>query len=200
MEALFFYLFGGLAVITALVTITRRDAVTSAFWLIACFLNVAALFAMLSAQFIAVMQILIYAGAIMVFFLFVTMFLGEPRRVRLNRGRAIPLISTVTVLLLAWALTPLLFFVVYFCGLHSPRHLIDSFRELQMPGRVTLGVCLALTALTVIGALLLAQTQPQWDREEALLRLVFVGLAVLTVPHMTLLWRVKQQNRLNPGN
>ncbi len=104
MEALFFYLFGGLAVITALVTITRRDAVTSAFWLIACFLNVAALFAMLSAQFIAVMQILIYAGAIMVFFLFVTMFLGEPRRVRLNRGRAIPLISTVTVLLLAYLL------------------------------------------------------------------------------------------------
>ncbi|NRB72013.1 MAG: beta-carotene 15,15'-dioxygenase, Brp/Blh family [Xanthomonadales bacterium] len=109
-------------------------------------------------------------------------------------------LELLTVLLLAWALTPVLFFVVYFCGLHSPRHLIDSFRELQMPGRVTLGVCLALTALTVIGALLLAQTQPQWDREEALLRLVFVGLAVLTVPHMTLLWRVKQQNRLNPGN
>ncbi len=100
MEALFFYLFGGLAVITALVTITRRDAVTSAFWLITCFLNVAAIFAMLSAHFIAVMQILIYAGAIMVFFLFVTMFLGEPEKVRLHRGRVIPLIVTVTLLVL----------------------------------------------------------------------------------------------------
>ena len=100
MEAFFFYLFGGLAVITALVTISRRDAVTSAFWLIACFLNVAAIFAMLSAHFIAIMQILIYAGAIMVFFLFVTMFLGEPQKVRLYRGRVIPLIITVTVLFL----------------------------------------------------------------------------------------------------
>ncbi len=104
MEALFFYLFGGLAVVTALATITRRDAVTSAFWLIACFLNIAALFAMLSAHFIAVMQILIYAGAIMVFFLFVTMFLGEPEKVRVTRGRLTPLIATVTILLLAFLL------------------------------------------------------------------------------------------------
>ena len=47
MEGLFFYIFGTLAVIAALATITRRDPVTSAFWLIFCFLNLAALYAML---------------------------------------------------------------------------------------------------------------------------------------------------------
>jgi len=80
MEALFFYFFGTLAVLAALLTITRRDAVTSAFWLIFCFLSVAALFALLNAHFMAILQILLYAGAIMVFFLFVIMFLGERRR------------------------------------------------------------------------------------------------------------------------
>ena len=86
MEGLFFYLFGTLAVISALATITRRDPVTSAFWLIFCFLNVAALFATLQAHLMAALQILIYAGAIMVFFLFVTMFLGRPSVA--PRGRA----------------------------------------------------------------------------------------------------------------
>jgi NADH-quinone oxidoreductase subunit J len=108
MQALFFYLFGVVATICALATVTRRDAVTSAFWLIACFLNVAALFAMLSAHFMAVLQVLIYAGAIMVFFLFVTMFLGEPEKLPARRGRLVPLVGSLTVLGLAFVLSRLL--------------------------------------------------------------------------------------------
>lgn len=80
MQGLFFYLFATLATLAAVLTVTRRDAVTSAFWLIFCFLNVAALFATLQAHLMAVLQVLIYAGAIMVFFLFVTMFLGRAKR------------------------------------------------------------------------------------------------------------------------
>ena len=79
MEALFFYFFATTAVLSAVLMITRREAVTSAFWLISTFLNVACLFAMLSAHFMAVLQVLLYAGAIMVFFLFVIMFLGKDR-------------------------------------------------------------------------------------------------------------------------
>ena len=90
MEGLFFYLFATLAVISALAMITRKDPVTSAFWLIFCFLNLAALFALLEAHLMAVLQVLIYAGAIMVFFLFVTMFLGK-----VQRSAARPLMSTV---------------------------------------------------------------------------------------------------------
>ena len=98
MEGLFFYIFGTLAVIAALATITRRDPVTSAFWLIFCFLNVAALFAVLQAHLMAALQILIYAGAIMVFFLFVTMFLGKAKRSAAGPNRFLFGIGLVTVL------------------------------------------------------------------------------------------------------
>jgi len=108
MTAFFFYLFSALAVLCAVMTVTRRDAVTSAFWLISCFLNVAALFAMLSAHFMAVLQVLIYAGAIMVFFLFVTMFLGDAQRMRRGKGRVVPAVTFLTVLALAWVMTQLL--------------------------------------------------------------------------------------------
>lgn len=100
MEGLFFYIFGTLAVISALATITRRDPVTSAFWLIFCFLNVAALFATLQAHLMAALQILIYAGAIMVFFLFVTMFLGQAKRRAAGPSRfllAVGLVSVITM-------------------------------------------------------------------------------------------------------
>ena len=98
MEGLFFYLFGTLAVISALATVTRRDAVTSAFWLIFCFLCVAALFALLSAHFMAILQILHYAGAIMVFFLFVTMFLGKEKTKVGGGSRLLPLLALVTLI------------------------------------------------------------------------------------------------------
>ncbi|HKI83785.1 MAG TPA: NADH-quinone oxidoreductase subunit J, partial [Candidatus Krumholzibacteria bacterium] len=87
MHAVMFYIFATLSVICAVAMVTRRDAVTSVFWLIACFLNVAGIFATLTAHFLAVLQVLIYAGAIMVFFLFVTMFLGDSSRIKVSRGR-----------------------------------------------------------------------------------------------------------------
>ena len=98
MEALFFYLFGTVAVICALAMVTRRDAVTSVFWLIACFLNIAAIFALLSAHLMAVLQVLVYTGAILVIFLFVTMFLGEADRFVTRRGRLVPLVASLTVI------------------------------------------------------------------------------------------------------
>jgi NADH-quinone oxidoreductase subunit J len=101
MQAVLFYVFATLSVICALAMVTRRDAVTSVFWLIACFLNVAAIFATLSAHFLAVLQVLVYAGAIMVFFLFVTMFLGDSSRIRVSRGRLVPLLASLTVLAFA---------------------------------------------------------------------------------------------------
>ena len=93
MEGLFFYLFATAAVISAVAMVTRKDPVTSAFWLIFCFLNVAALFATLSAHLMAVLQVLIYAGAIMVFFLFVTMFLGKTKRRSRSPIRCCPTVS-----------------------------------------------------------------------------------------------------------
>jgi len=76
MEAITFYILGGGAVVTALLMVTRKNPITSALWLVACFFAFAALFITLSAHFIGVIQILLYAGAIMVLFIFVIMLLN----------------------------------------------------------------------------------------------------------------------------
>ncbi len=77
-----FWAFAGLAILSALCCITRRSPVASALWLVVTLFSLAALFVLLDAQFIAVLQVLVYAGAIMVLFLFVIMLL--------NLGRAGP--------------------------------------------------------------------------------------------------------------
>src|SRR5437667_10188827 len=59
--------------------ITRRSPVASALWLVQTLFSLAALFVVLDAQFIAVLQVLVYAGAIMVLFLFVIMLLNLAR-------------------------------------------------------------------------------------------------------------------------
>src|SRR5439155_653362 len=74
-----FWAFAGLAIVSALSCITRRSPVASALWLVVTLFSLAALFVLLDAQFIAVLQVLVYAGAIMVLFLFVIMLLNLGR-------------------------------------------------------------------------------------------------------------------------
>ncbi|HEU5262665.1 MAG TPA: NADH-quinone oxidoreductase subunit J [Gemmatimonadales bacterium] len=75
-----FWGFAGLAIASALFCITRKNPVASALWLVVTLFSLAALFVILDAQFIAVLQVLVYAGAIMVLFLFVIMLLNLGRR------------------------------------------------------------------------------------------------------------------------
>ncbi len=76
MEAFVFYSVAGMTVATALLVVTRSNPISSAVWLIACFFGFASLFVLLDAHFIAALQILLYAGAIMVLFTFVIMLLN----------------------------------------------------------------------------------------------------------------------------
>ncbi len=75
----FFWFFGVIAMGSALLCITRRNPVASALWLVVTLFALAAMFVLLDAQFIAVLQVLVYAGAIMVLFLFVIMLLNLGR-------------------------------------------------------------------------------------------------------------------------
>jgi len=75
----FFWIFGVIAMLSALLCITRRNPVASALWLVVTLFALAGLFVLLDAQFIAVLQVLVYAGAIMVLFLFVIMLLNLGR-------------------------------------------------------------------------------------------------------------------------
>ena len=71
-----FYLFGLVAIISAVCFVTRKSPVAAAMWLVNTMFCLAALYVMLDAQFIGIMQVLVYAGAIMVVFLFVIMLLN----------------------------------------------------------------------------------------------------------------------------
>jgi NADH-quinone oxidoreductase subunit J len=75
----FFWIFGVIAMGSALLCITRRNPVYSALWLVVTLFALAAMFVLLDAQFIAALQVLVYAGAIMVLFLFVIMLLNLGR-------------------------------------------------------------------------------------------------------------------------
>ncbi|HSU96630.1 MAG TPA: NADH-quinone oxidoreductase subunit J, partial [Gemmatimonadaceae bacterium] len=83
-----FYLFGIIAIVAAVTFVTRRSPVAAAMWLIVTMFCLAAEYVMLDAQFIAAMQVLLYAGAIMVIFLFVIMLLnlGEASDITDVRG------------------------------------------------------------------------------------------------------------------
>jgi len=71
-----FYLFGLIAIVSAVAFVTRKSPVSAAMWLVSVMFCLAALYVMLDAQFIGTMQVLVYAGAIMVVFLFVIMLLN----------------------------------------------------------------------------------------------------------------------------
>ena len=79
MTATVFWIFGVIAMGSALLCITRKNPIASALWLVVTLFALAALFVLLDAQFIAVLQVLVYAGAIMVLFLFVIMLLNLGR-------------------------------------------------------------------------------------------------------------------------
>jgi NADH-quinone oxidoreductase subunit J len=73
-----FYIFGGIAIVASLLVIAQRNPVYSVLLLIASFGALSGLYVLLDAPFVAVIQIIVYAGAIMVLFLFVVMLLNAP--------------------------------------------------------------------------------------------------------------------------
>jgi NADH-quinone oxidoreductase subunit J len=111
-----FYLFGAIAVVASLMVIAQRNPIHSVLLLIVSFGALSGLYVLLDAPFVAVIQIIVYAGAIMVLFLFVVMLLNAPQEeteydarshplrrpgaMRLGAGLAVALVAE-----LVWALT-----------------------------------------------------------------------------------------------
>ncbi|HTK42510.1 MAG TPA: NADH-quinone oxidoreductase subunit J [Gemmatimonadales bacterium] len=83
-----FYIFAAAAVISAAMCVLQRSPVGALIWLVQAMLALGAIFVLLDAQFIGVIQILVYAGAIMVLFLFIIMLLNMGRTTSDIRGPA----------------------------------------------------------------------------------------------------------------
>ena len=75
LPALFFYLFAGMCIASAFMVIAARNPVHSVLYLILAFVNAAGLFLLLGAEFLAMILIVVYVGAVAVLFLFVVMML-----------------------------------------------------------------------------------------------------------------------------
>jgi NADH-quinone oxidoreductase subunit J len=113
-----FYVFAAIAVVASLLVIAQRNPIYSVLFLIASFGALSGLYITLDAPFVAVIQIVVYAGAIMVLFLFVVMLLNSPqeeteadeRRHLFPRGGGTPmriggLLAVLLGMELVWALS-----------------------------------------------------------------------------------------------
>ncbi|MDP2826324.1 MAG: NADH-quinone oxidoreductase subunit J [Sulfuritalea sp.] len=100
-KTLLFYLFSVVTVFAALRVITARNPVHAALFLVLAFFNVAALWMLLQAEFLALVLIMVYVGAVMVLFLFVVMMLDiNIERVRQGFWNNLPLGALVGLLLI----------------------------------------------------------------------------------------------------
>ena len=100
--ALAFYLFAGFVILGGAMTILSRNPVHSVLWLILAFFNAAGLFVLLGAEFLAMILVIVYVGAVAVLFLFVVMMLDvDFASLRAGFARYLPLGIGLAVVLLA---------------------------------------------------------------------------------------------------
>jgi NADH-quinone oxidoreductase subunit J len=108
MSPFLFYLFAAMTLIFGVAVVANRNPVASALSLVVSFLGLAALFVGLDAYFIAVIQVLVYAGAVMVLFLFIIMLLNiqaeERRKINLPAVAGGGLVATAFVVQLWFVL------------------------------------------------------------------------------------------------
>ena len=163
MEALLFYLLAAVAVIATILAITEKHAVHAIVYLVTSFFALAVVFYLLAAPLVAVFEVIIYAGAIMVLFLFVIMMLdlGHPEK------GPFPALREVwpAVLLAGIVLTAL----VALAGGHRPppstAHGALGIREFAVTLFRKYGIAVEVISLqllfAVVGALYLGRGRPQ---------------------------------------
>ncbi|TDJ70784.1 MAG: NADH-quinone oxidoreductase subunit J [Planctomycetota bacterium] len=100
-----FYYMAVASVASALLAVTRRNPVHGMLWVLALFLHVAGIFLLLGAEFLAAVQVIVYAGAILIFYLIVVMLLdlpGEEARARFGKHWPFAAAIGISFTALAW--------------------------------------------------------------------------------------------------
>jgi NADH-quinone oxidoreductase subunit J len=178
LAAAFFYLFASLCVACAFMVIASRNPVHSVLFLILAFVNAAGLFVLLGAEFLAMMLVVVYVGAVAVLFLFVVMML-DVDFVELRQGflQYLPIGALVGALLLvelllvvgAWAIGP------------------------AVPGAVTAPIPSPdqMTNTEALGLVLYTRYVYFFQVAGLILLVAMIGAIVLTLSHRQ---RVRRQN------
>jgi len=169
METAVFFLFGGIALLSAISVVVQKKVFYSALSLIICLCSVAVLYLTLRAPFIAAVQVVVYAGAIMVLFLFVIMLL-DPFSAGILKDKK-KYLAYFAVLLGVLTTVLLLPFLKSFQAVHAPpsagfsfdevgtvKHLGQVlFDEYLLPFEITS----VLILVAIIGVVVLAKRQKQ---------------------------------------
>jgi len=175
-QALFFYLFAGVCVASALMVISSRNPVHSVLFLILAFVNAAGLFVLMGAEFLAMILIVVYVGAVAVLFLFVVMMLdvdfAELRQGFLNYMPVGLIVVGIVVgellfVALTWVIGP------------------DTSKALSapIPGNIT--------NTEALGRVLYTQYVYYFEAAGVVLLVAMIGAIVLTLRHKP---NVKRQN------
>jgi len=174
--AFFFYLFAGLCVASAFMVIAAKNPVHSVLYLILAFVNAAGLFVMLGAEFIAMILIVVYVGAVAVLFLFVVMMLDVDFAVLkqgalqyLPIGMLIGGIFLAELLLVvgAWVIGP------------------------GIPHAIAAPISPAVSNIEALGLVLYTRYVYFFQAAGIILLIAMIGAIVLTLQHRV---RVKRQN------
>ncbi len=126
MASLIFFYFAGIIVLTATLVVALRNPIYSALSLLVMFFHVAGLYVTLHAEFLAAVQIIVYAGAILVLYLFVVMLLNVKREERLHRQASVAMFLGMTLL------TEAILLVVF-----SKGPIFSKAAEIDSAGQVT---------------------------------------------------------------
>jgi NADH-quinone oxidoreductase subunit J len=178
LASLFFYLFAGVCVASAFMVIAARNPVHSVLYLILAFVNAAGLFVLMGAEFLAMILVVVYVGAVLVLFLFVVMMLdvdfAELRQGFLNYlpfGTVIGVVFLAELLLLvgAWAIGP-----------GVPRAITAPILPLDQ-----------VSNTAAIGAVLYTRYVYYFQVAGIVLLIAMIGAIVLTLRHRA---SVKRQN------
>lgn len=112
-ENILILFFSALAVFGALMMVTRRNPVTSALYLVLNFFCVSVIYLLLRAQFIAIIQVVVYAGAIMVLVLFVIMLLNLQDETKLTENLTYKKLSAILLSILLFAVLAITIYFSY---------------------------------------------------------------------------------------
>ena len=166
-QAVLFYIFAAVAVASGVFVVSARNPVHSVLFLILAFFNAAGLFVLIGAEFLAMILVIVYVGAVAVLFLFVVMMLDiDFAELRCGFVRYLPIGSAIGVVLLA----ELLFLVISWVG--APGAVSPS---------ATGGV--ALTNTRALGDILYTRYLFAFQVAGLILLVAMVGAIVLTLRH-----------------
>lgn len=153
-----------MAVVSAIIMITRRNPIKSVLFLIVNFFSISAIYLLLRAQFIAIIQVLVYAGAIMVLFLFVIMLLNLQDESKLTENLTYKKLTAILLVILLFAVLSI---TVYFGFLNKYTSIsadaenlgtVENIgRELYMNFSFPFEVVSFILLAAIIGAIVLAK-------------------------------------------